>query len=189
MRVAVFGGSFNPPHVAHLLAVTLVLAGEEVDEVVVVPAFRHPFSKNLAPFEDRVAMTELALGWLPRVSISRVEETLGGESRTLRTLQHLLKEHPEWSLRLVMGSDLLGETSKWHGFQEICALAPPLVVARSGFEQAPGHPSVLPAISSTDVRAKIAAGAWGELGELLPRAVLRHIRAHHLYGAPPSSKE
>jgi nicotinate-nucleotide adenylyltransferase len=84
--VAVFGGSFNPPHVAHLLAATLVLATQDVDLLLVVPAFKHPFAKSLAPFDERVTMCTLAMGWLPGVEVSRVEEELGGESRTLRTL-------------------------------------------------------------------------------------------------------
>jgi nicotinate-nucleotide adenylyltransferase len=72
--VAVFGGSFNPPHIAHLLACTVVLATDEVDRLVVVPTYRHPFAKALAPYEDRVAMCHLAMGWLPRVEVSRIEE-------------------------------------------------------------------------------------------------------------------
>ena len=59
-RVAIFGGSFNPPHVAHALAVVYALSVAPIDEVLVVPVFRHPFSKELAPFEDRVRMCELA---------------------------------------------------------------------------------------------------------------------------------
>ena len=89
-RVAIFGGSFNPPHVAHVLAVTYVLATEDLDEILVVPCFRHPFAKELAPFEDRFAMCELAMAWLPKVTVSRVEQELGGESRTLRTVEHFV---------------------------------------------------------------------------------------------------
>jgi nicotinate-nucleotide adenylyltransferase len=60
MRVAVYGGSFNPPHVAHQLALTYVLATAQVDEVWMVPTFKHPFDKALAPFSDRAKMCELA---------------------------------------------------------------------------------------------------------------------------------
>jgi len=179
--VGVFGGSFNPPHLAHLLAATTVLATSEVDEVLVIPAFRHPFGKPLAPYEDRVAMCRMAMGWLPRVRVSRVEEELGGESKTLRTLEHLAAREPSWSLRLVMGADLVREAPRWHAFDRIRALAPPLVLGRAGVEGADVPPALLPAVSSTMVRTMIGEARWDELALLLPREVLAHVRARGLY--------
>jgi nicotinate-nucleotide adenylyltransferase len=180
-KVAIFGGSFNPPHLAHVLAVTAVLATEDVDRVVVVPTFKHPFAKPLASYDDRVEMCQLALGWLPRVDVSRVEEELGGESRTLRTLEHLQAAHPGWSMRLLMGADLLLEAPRWFKFDAIRAIAPPIVVGRIGVEAPGAPPPVLPAISSTNVRAKIAAAAWADLAPIVPREVLMLIRARGLY--------
>jgi|SRR5580692_1762762 nicotinate-nucleotide adenylyltransferase len=181
-RVAVFGGSFNPPHVAHLLATALVLATTEVDLVLVVPTYNHPFAKPLAPYEDRVIMCTHALGWLPRVEISRVEQELGGESRTLRTLEHLHALHPDWAMRLVLGSDAFAESAKWFRFDLVRALAPPIVLRRAGTAEDSGSaPALLPRVSSTEVRACIARGAWDELWEIVPRAVLSHIRERGLY--------
>ena len=183
MNVAIFGGSFNPPHVAHVLAAALVLATEPVDRLLVVPAFRHPFAKDLAPFEARMKMCELSMGKLPGVEISRVEEELGGESLTLRTLEHLRERHPEWSMRLVIGGDLVAESTKWHRFDEIQKLAPPLVLRRVGFETAPSTGALLPDVSSTDVRKKIARKEWKALERLVPRPVVAFVRDHDLYGA------
>ncbi len=132
MKVAVFGGSFNPPHVAHALAAVLVLVTEDVDRLLVVPAYQHPFGKPLAPFVDRAAMCDLAMGFIPGVEVSRIEESLGGESRTLRTLEHLASQHPDWHLRLVVGADILAEAPRWFGFDVIAKLAPPIVLARAG---------------------------------------------------------
>ncbi len=186
MRVAIFGGSFNPPHVAHTLAVVLVLATEEIDKVLVVPAYQHPFGKPLAPYDDRVAMCELAMGWIPGAQVSRVEETLGGESRTLRTLEHLTSQRPDWHLRLVLGADILAEAPRWFGFDAIAELAPPIVLSRAGAGPVVGAERTrLPEVSSTDVRAKIARGAWSELASMLPRDVLAYVRSRGLYGAPP----
>jgi nicotinate-nucleotide adenylyltransferase len=181
--VAVFGGSFNPPHLSHVLAVAVVLARFDVERLLVVPTFQHPFAKALAPYDDRVKMCELAMGWLPRVEVSRVEEELGGESRTLRTIEHLRTVYPNKPLRFIMGADLMLESSKWYGFDRISALAPPIVLGRAGIEY-PGAPlPVLPAISSTEVRAKLGAGN-GDLGaieELVPRTVVEYARARRLY--------
>lgn len=180
---AVFGGSFNPPHLAHVLALATVLARFDVERILVVPTYQHPFAKALAPYEDRVRMCELAMGFLPRVEISRVEEQLGGESRTLRTLEHLHAQHPSWSLRFVMGADLVVESAKWFGFERITALAPPIVLGRVGVSYDGAPPAVLPSISSTEVRAQIAAGRWDALEPLVPRGVLQHAREKGLYSS------
>jgi len=184
VNVAVFGGSFNPPHVAHVMACALVLATQDVDRVLVVPTFQHPFAKALAPYDDRVAMCELAMRPLHDVKVSRVEQELGGESRTLRTLQFLAARHPDWRLRLVIGADIVAETPKWFGFEAIAELAPPIVLGRAGFEAQGAGPALLPEVSSTVVRGSIAAGAWEEVGALVPRGVLGYVRSKGLYGAP-----
>ena len=179
--VAVFGGSFNPPHIGHVMMAVIVLSTCAVDRVLVIPTYHHPFAKQLAPFEDRVRMMELAMTGIGRVEVSRVEEELGGESRTLRTLEHLQAEHPTWKLRLVMGADLLAESPKWYAFEKIVQLAPPIVLGRAGIDAPGAPPPILPAISSTEIRAMIAREEWSELEALVPRTVVEHIRARSLY--------
>jgi nicotinate-nucleotide adenylyltransferase len=184
VKVGIFGGSFNPPHVSHVLAVTQTLLTSGLDEVLVVPTFQHPFAKALAPYDDRVAMCELAFGWLPRVRVSRVEEELGGESRTLRTLEHLAAKHPEWSMRFVMGADLVRESPRWFGFDRIAALAPPFVLGRGGIEGDDVPGAQLPAMSSTDVRTLLEANdeaSTARLEQLLPRTVLAYVQERGLY--------
>jgi nicotinate-nucleotide adenylyltransferase len=187
MRVGVYGGSFNPPHVAHVLSCTLVLSVEPIDRLLVVPTFKHPFAKALAPYDDRVRMCELAMAWIPGVEVSRLEQELGGESRTLRTLEHLAAAHPDWKLRLVIGADLLAEAPRWHGFDAIARIARPLVLGRAGAPSAlavQAPPVLLPEVSSTRVRDAIGKGAYGEIEHLVPRSVLEHVRERGLYGAP-----
>jgi nicotinate-nucleotide adenylyltransferase len=181
VNVFIFGGSFNPPHVAHVLAVTYVLATQDVDQVLVVPCYLHPLAKELATFEHRLAMCERAMGWLPRTMVSRVEEELGGESRTLRTVEHLRARHPEWRMRLVVGADILLEGRRWYGFDRVIELAPPLVLGRAGFE-AEGSPApLLPEISSSEIRDSIRAGRQSEIEALVPRGVLAYIAEHRIY--------
>ncbi|HVJ94800.1 MAG TPA: nicotinate (nicotinamide) nucleotide adenylyltransferase [Labilithrix sp.] len=183
--VGVFGGSFNPPHLAHVLALSVVHTRFDVERLLVIPTFQHPFAKSLAPYDDRVKMCELAMGWLPRVEVSRIEEELGGESRTLRTIEHLRARYPGKPLRFIMGADIMLDSSKWYGFNRITELAPPIVLGRVGIDY-PGAPApVLPAISSTEVRAKLGAvgshGELGSVGELVPRTVIEYARSRHLY--------
>ena len=184
-EVAFFGGSFNPPHVAHVLAAAYVRTVLGFPRVLVVPVFAHAFDKPLAPFEHRVRMCELGLSPIHGVEVSRVEEELGAPSLTLRTLEKIRSEHPEWRLRLVIGADVLFETPKWHGFARIAELAPPLVLGRVGV----GHPDaplpVLPDVSSTAVRRLLGRRAdpecKKELAALVPRAVLEYIERSGLY--------
>lgn len=182
-RVAVYGGSFNPPHMGHVLAVAYALSAHPVDEVLVVPCYQHPFSKELAPFEDRFAMCEQAMGWLPGASVSRVEQELGGESRTLRTLTHLHERHPDWSLRLLIGADILHDAPKWHAFDQVVALAPLLVLGRRGVEAAGAPRAMLPEVSSTEIRAWLRAGDDARAGELLAHKVHEYVKQRGLYGA------
>ncbi len=181
--VGIFGGSFNPPHVGHVLAVSYVLSTETVDRVLVVPAWDHPLGKTLAPYDHRHALCQLAFQDLRRVEVSAVERELGTTSRTLYTLRALRARHADWSLRLVIGADILDEKDRWYGWDEIVALAPPIVLGRLGYPHDDAPLAVLPGIASTEVRARVARGD-GVHG-LVPRAVADYIRTYELYGRSP----
>ena len=177
MRVAVYGGSFNPPHVAHQLALAYVLATARVDEVWMVPTFKHPFDKQLVAFSDRAKMCELAASPFKAVRVSRVEEELGGDSYTLRTVKALMERHPDHRFSLVIGADLVAERERWHGWPELKELVPFFVVGRQGSPETGGI--ALPQVSSTIVRRRIREGE--PVDTLLAADVLDYIRARGLY--------
>jgi nicotinate-nucleotide adenylyltransferase len=191
MRIALYGGSFNPPHLAHQMAALYVLETAPVDEIWIIPAFRHAHGKVLAPFEDRLAMCELAVRALgPRARVSDVERELGDESRTLRTVRRLQERFTGHAFSLVIGADLLAEVSSWYGGAELAQTVPFIVVARAGVgpvgaAAGPGRGLALPEVSSTQVRAALAASKSVE--GLVPRAVLDYIYAHSLYKAAEES--
>lgn len=176
--IGLFGGSFNPPHVAHQMAALYVLETCAIDELWVIPTHRHAFAKELADFAHRCAMCELAFAALGgRVRVSRVEAELDlPVSRTLDTVRAVRARHPELALRLVVGADILAESHKWHRWDDIVALAPPIVVGRAG--QGGGDVD-MPAVSSTDIRARLARGHC--VDTLVPRRVVRYIHEHGLY--------
>jgi nicotinate-nucleotide adenylyltransferase len=187
IAVHIFGGSFNPPHLAHVLGVCLGKCMVPSAKTVVIPAFQHPFAKALAPFEARVQMCKEAFAWVPDTEVSRVEEFLGGESRTLRTLRHLAAENPHWDMRLLVGADILAEAAKWFGWSEIIALAPPLVLGRAGTAATADAPQpLLPAISSTQIRDALASSNPSSAHGYLPPAVRAYIEARNLYRGQPS---
>jgi nicotinate-nucleotide adenylyltransferase len=179
MRVALFGGSFNPPHVAHELAALYVLETTPVDELWFVPCFKHPFEKTLEPFADRVEMCRRAAAALgPRARVSVVEGELGGESRTLRTVKALQEKHPDDRFSLIIGADLEAEVSSWYGAEELRRLVDFIVVGRGGFSG--GRGPAMPEVSSSDVREKLRNGAPVDV--LVSRSVLDYVRQRKLYG-------
>jgi nicotinate-nucleotide adenylyltransferase len=182
---AIFGGSFDPPHVGHVLAVHYVLMTELAERVTVVPVFQHAFHKDLAAYEDRLAMARAAFGHLPEVEVSEVERDLPTPSYTIHTVQALAERHPKDDLYLLVGADVLGDLERWVRFDEVRQLAPLLVLGRLGSAQDGQYPAVLPAVSSSQVRAWLgmrpAAEALRELAWALPAPVQREIEARRLY--------
>jgi nicotinate-nucleotide adenylyltransferase len=186
MNVAVYGGSFDPPHAAHRLTASHLVEKGRFERVLVVPVYEHAFHKPLAPFEHRVAMCTLCFAGMSGVSVSDVEKELPRPSYTVRTLERIAKDHPDFRLRFVMGSDALGETDKWREYERIQALAPPFVVTRVGYERPELGPAELPDVSSTRVRELFArasrdAAARRELETFVPSAVIAYVEEHGLY--------
>ena len=185
--VAIYGGSFDPPHVSHVLAAVYALKVGGFERVLVVPVFEHAFHKQLTSFEHRVRMCELAFEGILGVEVSTVERELQTPSLTLRTVEHLASAHPDWELGLLVGSDVLSETAKWHAFDRVSALAPPYVVARPGYEHPDADAVLLPDVSSTRIREALGAPEQGDHAALVaasvPRAVLEYIHQQGLYKA------
>jgi nicotinate-nucleotide adenylyltransferase len=177
-RWAFFGGSFDPPHVGHVLVAAYVRAVAPVDRVLIVPTFQHAFGKPLAPFPHRRRMAELAFGGLDGVEVSDLEARLGGDSYTVRSLRALRATHPEIALRLVVGSDLVDQIDSWREGAAVRTLAPPFVVGRSGHERDEGG-VVMPEVSSTTIRRRLRAGRSVE--GLVPRTVAAYCARHGLY--------
>jgi nicotinate-nucleotide adenylyltransferase len=182
-RVAIYGGSFDPPHLGHVLSVAWALAAGDVDEVWVIPVWKHAFDKaHGADFEDRMEMCERAFARFRGVQVLDIERELGDVSRTLDTLDALRSRHPAARFRLMIGADLLATTDRWHRWDDVVRLAPPLVVGREGYPAPEGCPISIPDVSSTEVRAALDDDST-DLQGLVPSAVAEYVRAHELYAS------
>lgn len=185
MTTAVFGGSFDPPHVAHLLVASYVLGVAGCERVLVAPVEEHAFHKPLTAFAERVELCRACFFDLPQVEVSTLEAELPKPNYTVRLLERLRAERPAEALRLVIGSDVLPETDRWHDFARVRELAPPFVVTRRGFEHPELGPPLLPEVSSTRVRELLARRAEPEaereLAWLVPKRVLDRIAERGLY--------
>lgn len=181
-RLGIFGGSFDPPHLGHTLACLWALESGEVDGIVMIPTARHAFGKQpSASFTDRMAMCRVAVSRLgDLVEVSDMEGRREGVSYMADTLREVLAERPGISLRLIVGTDVAGEVSKWRDSAEVLRLSPLLVLPRL----MPGdsileRPGALPAISSTQVRESLRSGS--DAMHFIGHDVREYIRTHGLY--------
>ena len=185
-----FGGTFDPPHVGHLVAAVNARHEAGLDRVLLVVA-NEPWQKvglrEISPAADRLAMVEAAVRGVDGLDASDVEIVRGGRSYTVETLRHLAAADPDCSLSLILGSDAVGGLPTWEAADELPHLAEIVVVERPGTEGArpPAgyrHQVVsvpLLDVSSTDVRARVVDGR--PLDYLLTPQVIECIEARGLY--------
>lgn len=169
MRLAILGGSFDPPHVGHLLAATDACEQLALDRLVFVPAATQPLKAGLAraSADQRLAMVRLLVEGDPRFEVSALEVERGGLSYTVDTLAHFEAQHPDAARFLLLGSDVLGSFARWRDPERIVALAQPVLLTRHG-DPDTDVPRVLRDVrrlptrridvSSTEIRERIRAG-------------------------------
>ena len=194
MRIGLFGGTFDPPHNAHVALATLALRELALDELRWVPAGQ-PWQKArvITPAARREAMVRLAMGGEPRFVLERCELQRSGPSFTLDTVRALQAAQPGAQWFLLIGQDQYVGLHTWRDWRELLGLVTLAVANRPGPPQAP-HPDVLAFphravplpmldIASTDIRERAASGQ--DISTLVPAPVARYIEQHHLYQRPP----
>ena len=191
-RIGIFGGTFDPVHVGHLVAAVNVRHALALDVVLLVVA-NQPWQKvgarAVSPAADRMAITRAAVGDVPGVEASDLELLRGGVSYTADTLASLQAADPAADLVLVVGADVAASLDTWERVDEVRARCRLAVVNRPGAagpELPPGWRAdvvEIPAleVSSTDLRARVADGR--PLDYLVPEAAVRELRRRGLYAS------
>ncbi len=180
MHVALFGGAFNPPHIAHQAVTLHVLATQPVDQLWWLPVPVHAFAKNLLDWPTRAAMCQKALRHFDarRVRLCDIERQLPAPNYTVDTLRALHRRHPGWRFSWIIGSDNLDRLEDWHEIEAMRQLCDFIVLPRAGHDQA----ALLPKVSSSQIRSLLANGAGDDrLVHLLDVKVLQMIRYRKLY--------
>lgn len=199
-RLGVFGGTFNPVHLGHLIMAQDALESFELEKVLFVPCAQppHKSASDLAPAKHRLAMLEAAVEGDHRFEVSDIELRRNGKSYTIDTLRSLVAAHADKDLYFIIGSDSLPELHLWREIDALLGLCRLVTMLRPGGALAtlealdlklkepwPGRIRAdiraghLANISSSDVRYRVAEGMG--IRYLVPPGVEMYIAEHSLY--------
>ncbi len=189
-RIGLFGGTFDPPHVGHLVTAVNVRFSLQLDVVVLMVAnvpWQKEGSRSITPVADRLAMVEAAVADVPGLEAGRLEIELGGPSYTADTLAAMAEREPGSTLFTIVGDDAAAGLTSWERHEEVIARSTLVVVDRPGetVELADDVPWIhveVPRleVSSTDLRARFVDGR--PLDYLVTDPVLQVIAERCLYG-------
>lgn len=193
LRLGIFGGTFDPIHVGHLLAAEITHEALDLDRLVFVPARVPPHKRSAsASAEHRLRMTELAAADNPHFDVSDVEVRRDGPSYTVDTLRHLREEHPPGTVHyLLMGADSARDLGSWREHEELLRCSTVVVLARPGAHSEELPPAVaenarllatpLMEISSTEIRRRVRDGRT--IRYMVTEPVADYIRSQGLYAS------
>jgi len=199
-RIGIFGGTFDPVHLGHLIMAEQCREAGELDQVWFIPAARPPHKQDrpLTSFAQRAEMLALAIAGMPAFRVNELEKERAGPSYTADTLAELHRLHPQTDFALLLGSDCLPDLPEWHQPERILELAELLIYARPSWPALTAESlreslrlsentafrmrwvsGPLIDIASRDLRQRAAEGR--SLRFLMPRAVECYIEEKKLY--------
>ncbi|MGM0462065.1 MAG: nicotinate (nicotinamide) nucleotide adenylyltransferase [Fibrobacterota bacterium] len=179
-KIAILGGSFNPPHSGHLALASLICDQYALDTLFFVPAARHPFEKEsiTLSFEHRCSMVEAAIEDHPKCVLWSGEGDIAGKSYSSITVKKICREYNPEKCYFIIGSDNLAAFDRWHRYEDIRAASTLLVVHR------PGHPPSPPeSLAGADIEYP-PSPHWGLSSTLLRRYLKHNLSCSYLI--PPS---
>ena len=198
MKILLFGGTFNPPHLGHQLmaeqALSQALAGNVFDQLWLLPVGQHSFAKQFVSQQDRVAMLSLMIASIVqknpllknKIFIEKYELERDEESQTFTTLEALARQYPQHQFSFLIGADNLAKFHLWHDYQLMLSRYPFYVYPRTDYAFQPlyqgmivleGFPEMQ--VSSTQVRAALTNR--NNLDNLLDAQVIAYIKEKRLF--------
>ena len=184
MRICLFGGAFDPPHVGHQQVARELISRSVCDEVWFVPVKQHPFGKKVEVNGHRVEMLKLVLEQSWKIDLFEVERDI--TSYSYQTLKMMKTLNPQHNFSWVIGSDNLEKFHMWNDYEKILRDFTVYVYPRVGFPFLPYYQGMillrdfpLVRVSSTEIRTKIKRGE--DIKELVDVKIAKYIREHQLY--------
>ncbi len=193
-RVGIFGGSFDPPHIGHLLSVMDAMDALALDRVQVVPAGTQPLKgQGVTAAADRLAMTQACFAGVPRVVVDPIEIQRGGLSYMVDTVKEFRRQWPAADLMLLLGADAASALDRWHAPERLLREVQLIVLNREGAghewaEPWRGWADIRPPrrlatrrvdVSSSEIRTRVAAGR--PINGFVPASVAAYIAVSGLY--------
>lgn len=198
-KIAILGGTFNPVHIGHIqMAKSVLETYVDIECLIVMPNHIPAYKEQtgIVSDQDRIAMLELAIENMDKVSVSDMEIARGGYTYTVETLRYIKGLQPDMDIYFVIGDDSLYSFHKWYEYREILSLCKLLVAVRhenhdtvrdyaeTMMHQYEGaHIEVLPMeeceVSSSDIREKCKKGF--DVSKYLSKHVFDYIQEHDLY--------
>lgn len=194
-RIGILGGSFDPPHIGHVLLAQDAVQDLALDRLLVIPSGTQPLKGAVAaPAADRLAMVRAAFAEVPRVEVDALEIERGGLSFMVDTVEELVRRWPQATFHLLLGADAAADLARWRDPARLLQLVQ-LVVADRGEPAGPDVPTPWRAwpdirpprrltgrrvdVSSSEVRARVASGR--SIRGFVPDAVATYIATAGLY--------
>jgi nicotinate-nucleotide adenylyltransferase len=198
MKIGVLGGSFDPPHIGHSLIAQQIQEIYSLDEIWLMPTFRHPFEKKTESSDHRLAMTKFLENKFIKTSTIEIDQKQ--VSYTIDTVRKLTKKYPDHSFYWIIGSDQLAQVKKWKDWKELFKTSQFIVFPRPyekenmeevvkeafGLDAVPGNIQLVPVkdvvlidISSTKVRNRVKSGK--SIHYMVDPQVESYIKKEKLY--------
>ena len=199
-RLGILGGTFNPPHLGHLILAQAAIETNDMEKVIFIPCAVPPHKRisGLASAEHRLAMVQLAVEGDHRFEVSDMEIRRGGVSYAIDTVRGLREQHTGMELCFIIGADSLKELHQWKSINDLLPMCRFVTFARQGFAVSGLKPDELKlgpvwgarlledvvggreiGIASSDIRHRVAEGL--SIRYLVPDAVDMYIAEHHMY--------
>ncbi|ADC50700.1 nicotinic acid mononucleotide adenylyltransferase [Alkalihalophilus pseudofirmus OF4] len=195
MRVGLFGGTFDPPHLGHMMLAEHTRVECELDQVWFIPASTPPHKKrpDMSSIEERLELVTVATRSNPHFYVSTIERDRGGRSYTIDTVKQLKEQYPDYTFFFIIGGDMVESLPSWAGIEDLINLITFIGVNRPGYSPSPVYKDHLHHIhfpqidlSSTDIRQRVREGK--SIRYFVQEEVAVMIRESKLYGEGDGTK-
>lgn len=185
-KVGILGGTFDPPHIGHLIIAEEVRLALELEEIWFVPTYTPPHKQaSRTEAHHRIRMTELAIDSNPFFKLDRIEIDRTGKSYTIDTIKEFKTQYPNCEFYFIIGADMVEYLPNWHQIDELVQLVQFVGVKRSGYELESEYDIVKVDIPLIDISSSMLRGWLREsrpVNYIVPEAVHAYIRGEKLYG-------
>ncbi|WP_225365947.1 nicotinate-nucleotide adenylyltransferase [Levilactobacillus bambusae] len=185
-RIGILGGTFNPPHMGHLIMADQVCTQLDLEQVLFMPDALPPHidQKLTIQPEDRVNMVKSAIADNPKFGLELEEVNRGGKSYTFETMKILTERHPENQYYFIIGGDMVDYLPKWYRIEDLVHLVQFVGVGREGFRCESPYPVMwvdAPEVNVSSTQIRQLVSQRRSIRYLVPMMVERYIKEHQLY--------